>query len=54
MTIKRTREIFGDDFADLSDQEVLVFIGDMGSVCDELLKMALSELTPKKNIEHTN
>ena len=53
MTVERTRQIFGDKFANLTDQEVLTFIGNMSIIGDEMLKMAISELTPKNNIVDT-
>ena len=53
MTIERTRQIFGDKFADLSDKEVLAFIGDMSIVCDEALKDSLSALKQKKKKDRT-
>jgi len=44
MTIERTRELLGEDVADLLDEEVLLLIKQRSDFCDILLEMIESNL----------
>lgn len=50
MTIERTRELLGEDVADLTDKEVLSLIQHRSDLCDILLEMIEKELIPSKQI----
>ncbi len=44
MTIERTRELLGEDVADLTDSEVLFLIQQRSAFCDVLLEMIEAQL----------
>lgn len=49
MTIERTRELLGEDVAELTDLEVLFFIQQRSAFCDVLLEMIKKQLlTPTR------
>ena len=49
MTIERTRQIFGNKIAHLSDEEILLFIQQSGSLVDSVLDIAVEALVKDKD-----
>lgn len=53
MTIERTRQILGDDIANLSDCEVEDLLHDVGSFCSVLLDLSINDIVssqPSKSL----
>lgn len=54
MTIERTRELLGEDVADLTDEEVLRLIQQRSDFCDVLFEMIEKELLTPSGKEDNN